>query len=120
MPRHLALAGITAELHHNVANLTDAGCAYRMALRFQAAASIDGQTSIDGTAAGLSEFAALSFGNEAEVFARDNLRNGKAVVKFSDFNVVRSHAGHRVGFLASRFHCRKHRDVFLGVECDMI
>src|SRR5579884_1014936 len=70
MPRHLPLSCISAKLHHNVTDLAHPGRAHRMAFGFKTAARVDWQPAINRATAGFGEFAAFSFHDESQIFAR--------------------------------------------------
>ena len=85
---HLALAGLAAHLDDEVADLRHAGGAHRVALGFQAAAGVHGFRAVARGASRGGVRAAFAARDEAEVFERDDLGDGEAVVQLAELDFV--------------------------------
>ncbi len=102
MPRDLARAGVPAQLHDDVADLADTGCAHGMTFRFEAAAGVNRKPAGERAAPSGCIRAAFAFFHEAEIFTGDDFGDGEAIVQFRDFDIFGAESGQRVGFLRPR------------------
>src|SRR5437660_459704 len=93
----LALAGLAAQLRHQLEDLPEAGRADRVALRFQPAGRVDRDPSAERRLAALGDPAALAEGAEAEILRLHHLREGRGVVDLGHVHLLGPDPGALIG-----------------------